>query len=143
VGVDAYLLKGFAAIKLNMAIQHIWSDQFYIDPLMHQDLIRSLKPIKKQLSELSELSELSSHHIIAHNGEHIKITDRHILLVSAIYHNLKREEIADLMNISPNTVDMNIKRIKNKMGVENRLTLIQLFSDWGLLQPVAFKNKQN
>jgi hypothetical protein len=38
---------------------------------------------------------------------------------------------------------MNIKRIKNKMGVENRLTLIQLFSDWGLLQPVAFKNKQN
>ena len=143
VGVDAYLLKGFAAIKLNMAIQHIWSGQFYIDPLMHQDLIRSLKPIKKQLSELSELSELSSHYIIAHNGEHIKITDRHILLVSAIYHNLKREEIADLMNISPNTVDMNIKRIKNKMGVENRLTLIQLFSDWGLLQPVAFKNKQN
>lgn len=134
VGIDAYLLKGFASIKLNMAIQHIWSGQFYIDPLMHQNLMSSLKPIRKQLSELS------SHHAIAHNGEHIKITDRHILLVSAIYHNLKREQIADLMNISPNTVDMNIKRIKNKMGVENRLALIQLFADWGLIQPVTLKN---
>lgn len=133
--IDAYILKGFTSTKLNAAILSILSNQFYLDPLLYHSLVNNTKPIRNQ----PELSELYSYHIIEHQGEKLKITDRHILLVSAIYHNMKREEIARLMNISTGSVDMNMKRLKNKMGVESRIALVKLFSEWGLIQPITHK----
>lgn len=135
-GIDGYLLKGFTATKLNTALQSVLSNQFYIDPLLYHNMVNSIHPIPNQLSGLPELP---SHHLVVHHGEKLKITDRQVLLVSAMYENMKREEIAQLMNISTDSIDMNIKRLKNKMGVESRIALVKLFSEWGLIQPIAHK----
>lgn len=149
-GVNACVIKGFTALKLNSILEQVRAQKFYIDPLMHNNLVESLKIIRTQLTELSEatdlaelkeLADLSSHHIIEHNGERLKITDRHVLLVSAIYHNMKREDIAQLMNVSIEAVDMNIKRIKHKMGVDSKLELIKLFEEWSLIQPINKKKR--
>ena len=129
-GFDAYLLKGFNSFKLSKVISQLSMKSFVIDPILSKDIIKHLKPIKSQLSELSELSEFFK---IEHNGIEFKITDRHILLVSAIYHSLRREEISNLMNIAPDTVDQNIKRFKQKLGVDTKMELVKLFIEWGLI----------
>lgn len=151
---DAYLLKGYTALKLNAVIEKIDTAAFVVDPLIKTFVLGQLKLIKpelselaglselarvtelaelKALSELSELSDLSNSFTITHNGNVIKITDRHILLVSAIYHSKQREEIASLMCIAPDTVDQNIKRFKQKMGIDSKMELVKLFVEWGLI----------
>jgi DNA-binding CsgD family transcriptional regulator len=43
-------------------------------------------------------------------------------------------KIADLMCISQETVDQNIKRLKPKLSVESRLDLIKLLTEWGKIK---------
>lgn len=151
---DAYLLKGYTALKLNAVIEKIENASFVVDPLIKTFIVGQVKLIKaelselsalselsrvaelselKLLSELSELSNLSEAFTITHNGSVINITDRHILLVSAIYHSKQRDEIASLMCIAPDTVDQNIKRFKQKMGIDSKMELVKLFVEWGLI----------
>jgi DNA-binding CsgD family transcriptional regulator len=37
------------------------------------------------------------------------------------------------MNIAPDTVDQNIKRFKQRLGVESKMELVKLFIEWGLI----------
>ncbi len=128
------MLKGFTQHKLKTVVEKTNQNKFYIDPLINKKLLGQLKPIK---NELSELSELSNFEVIIHNGEKIKITDRHILLVSAIYYSFKRDKIADIMCLSTDAIDQNIKRLKHKIGIETKMELVRIFIEWGLILPIS------
>jgi two-component system, chemotaxis family, chemotaxis protein CheY len=142
-GIDALLLKGFTAHKLSMLIDHLKSNKFYIDILLHQYFEDCLSAIEQQLkalikipelTQLKELTELSKSHSLKHNGETLKINYRHVLLVSAIYHSFKRVEIAELLHLGTDAVDINIKRLRTKLCAENKNELVKLFTEWGLIQ---------
>lgn len=124
-------MKGFTQHKLKVVVERIQKKQFYIDPLINKNIIGLTKIIK------NELSELSNFETILYNDEKIKITDRHILLVSSIYYSLKRDKIADIMHLSKDAVDQNIKRLRNKMGIETKMELVRIFIEWGLIPPIS------
>jgi DNA-binding NarL/FixJ family response regulator len=94
------------------------------------ELLELSKNDKKALQD----KEVVPYEILTHNGKIAKITDKHIMMVSAIYHCMQRAEIANLMNISNDTVDTKIKRLKAELSIEDRIELIKLFQDWGFVK---------
>ncbi|MFN5025100.1 MAG: LuxR C-terminal-related transcriptional regulator [Bacteroidota bacterium] len=47
---------------------------------------------------------------------------------------LERNKIADKLNITEQTVDTTVKRLKQSLSVDDRIQLIRLFHDWGYLR---------
>jgi DNA-binding NarL/FixJ family response regulator len=74
--------------------------------------------------------------VVLHNGKHFKINDRHGLLVSAIYHSLERNQMADSLSISEQSVDTTIKRLKQSFSLEDRIQLVKLFEGWGYVRRI-------
>lgn len=158
--LNGFLFNDITAHKLNICMQQInLHNQFYIDLTYRKDFFMAVKKIIPEirkltkhldLSEITELSDLSAlsenselallnngavtYDAVIHNGKSIKINDRHILLVSAIYHCLQRREIADIMHIAEHSVDTTIKRLKQSLSIDDRIKLIRLFQDWGYIR---------
>ena len=142
---DAYLLKGFSALKLKKVIDCLQENALFIDPLLNTELQKQIRTLKckctklqeqselLELSKLADLTKLDDGIKIEYNGSVIKISEKNIQLVSAIYHSLNREKIAEILIVSPNTVDQNIKRLKQKFEVQNKMELVKLFLEWGLI----------
>jgi DNA-binding NarL/FixJ family response regulator len=157
--LNGFIFLPFTVHKLNICLNHIAENKRYIDLTYRRDFLTSLKEIQGELKslrnqpelsklwELAELTELSEvndpnehnkdaaeYDVFTHNGKQIKINHRHILLVSAIYHSLERNKIADKLNITEQTVDTTVKRLKQSLSVDDRIQLIRLFHDWGYLR---------
>lgn len=158
--LNGFLFSPITVHKLNLCLNQIINqNQFYVDLTYRKDFFDSIKNISTELdklanltklTELTELAEIAeytdppelaelnkdatAHDIVLHNGKHIKINDRHILLVSAIYHSLGRDKIADSLNITEQTVDTSVKRLKHNLSVEDRIQLIKLFGEWGYVR---------
>ena len=139
--VDAVLIKDFPKPKLNTVIEVIGNNKRYIDPLLYNDVVKSLPLLKDELSELSELSEKAIQ--IDHKGQTIKIKEKHIILISAIYQSYSATDIANLLHISPAAVNQSIKRLKSKLDIKNRMELIKLFLDLGLIRNISQQQNEN
>jgi len=158
--LNGFLFNPVTDQKLNLCLQQITQEKkFHIDLTYRRDFFSALIKISKELNALSKHEELSklnelmellelsnddkkalqdegalTFHKLKHNGRPVKITDKHVLIVSAIYHCMQRAEIANLMNISNDTVDTKIKRLKAELSIEDRIELIKLFQDWGFVK---------
>jgi len=159
--LNGFIFNPVTPHKLNLCLQHILQEKkFHIDLTYRRDFFSALIKISKELNALSKHEELSKlnelmellelskndkkalqdkevvpYETLTHNGKIAKITDKHIMMVSAIYHCMQRGQIADLMNISNETIDTTIKRLKEGLSIEDRIELIRLFQDWGYIKP--------
>lgn len=160
--LNGFLFNDITSHKLQKCLSEIASNKFYLDLTYRKDFLLRILELKPQLNQLakwgelagiselsdltqlpdlSDISELSDVNKttpvfdeVEYLGKHIKINDRHILLVSAVYHCMQRQQIADLLHISESSVDTSVKRLKRSLSIEDRVSLIKLFKDWGYIK---------
>ncbi len=112
VGVAGYLLKSAAADELVAAIRAVHSGRKYLDATVTQVLMEAW-----QAGEQREES----------------LTDREteVLILTAQGKTMK--VIAELLNISPKTVEFHRARLTHKLGLENKTELVAYAIKQGLV----------
>lgn len=137
--INGYLLKGFHSLKLGQALKSVFSGRFFIDPKLHRK-VAQLFDFDDIPEILGNLKENSDSVIIEQDGKKIKISDRQVLIVSALFHSKRKEEIAQMLFIEPESVVQNIKRLKVKLNANDRMELIRIFIEYGLIDNVQLVN---
>lgn len=140
--INGYVLKGFSLVKLNQAIQCAFAGKFYIDHKLHKKIADLFK--LEEIPELFEgLKESADSVIIEQEGFKVKISDRQVLIVSALFYSKSQGEIAEMLSIEPQSVAKNIKRLKERLNATDRMELIRIFMEYGLIDNVQIINPAN
>jgi len=108
-GANGYLLKHAMDNELFQAIQVILADQ----------------PFVSELIDAAALREFTTH-----NNQ---LTPRELEVLQLISEGLTNPQIADLLNISPNTVTRHRANLMQKLQVHNRVELINVAFNRGLI----------
>jgi len=137
--INGYLLKGFPAINLKTAMEASFKGRFYIDNRLHKKIARLFDYDEIPLLA-DNLKETDSYVEIEHGGKKVKISDRQVLIVSAMFDSKRKEEIAKMLSIEPQSVAQNIKRLKIKLNANDRMELIRIFIEYGLIDNVQLIN---
>ena len=114
-GAQGYLHKGQATSQLLDAIRAVLAGKVYVseelaDHLLHR--VVSGKTVERSPMELLSNRELEAFELIGQGQT--------------------TEKIADLMNVSPKTVETYRARIKEKLGISNVTELVQRAAQWVL-----------
>jgi DNA-binding NarL/FixJ family response regulator len=114
-GASGYLLKASASDELAQAIQTVLSDRYYVTTLITKDVIESL---------------------LTSNGPHeaseddLTVRQREILQLVAEGHSAK--EIAQILNVSPRTVEFHKAQIMEQLDLHSTAELIKYAITHGL-----------
>jgi len=109
-GAQGFILKDADSDELTKAIEIVMSGQNYFS----QDLLRNVI--------LSLSSNVKTDH--THPKEEVKFTEREIEVLEQICKGLSNQEIADVLFISPRTVERHRANLFNKTGSKNSVNLV-------------------
>lgn len=118
IGAAGYVLKRSAADQLLQAIRTVYSGRSYIDPALMDIVVEGLrqKAISPGQDAFDTLTE----------------REREVFILLAKGH--KIPEIASILKLSPKTVDFHRANIMNKLGLTNRVELVQYALRKGLIK---------
>lgn len=100
-GADGYLLKSTKRAALRDAIHTVIDGGALIDPSVAQYILNNLKPESSKV------------------GSTVELSDREIKTLSLLSEGYVKKEIADQLGVTPHTVATFIKRIYEKLNVQN------------------------
>ncbi|MCB0473124.1 MAG: response regulator transcription factor [Flavobacteriaceae bacterium] len=106
-GAKGYLLKDIHPDTLLEALNGVLKEGFYHTKKVSDTLVHSLQPnggLKK--------------------NEHIDLADREIEFLKLVSTEMTYKEIADIMNLSPKTIDGYREQLFKKLDVKNRIGLV-------------------
>jgi DNA-binding CsgD family transcriptional regulator len=63
-----------------------------------------------------------------------RLTDREFEIIELSVHGLSSKEIGDKLNISARTVETHLKNVYNKMGIENKIELLNIAYSFNLIR---------
>jgi PAS domain S-box-containing protein len=100
-----------------------------IDPYLGQLGQLCSKPVNKNLIEIikTNLKDIISPFTLKLSSEYINLTSSEIQVADFIKYGLRNKEIAETMNISPETVAVHRKHIRKKMGINNTKTNLNTY----------------
>ncbi len=78
---------------------------------------------------LSEISNLKNHSLINKSGNLIHLTPRESDCISILMQNRTMKEIGKLLDLSPRTVECHIENVKQKLEVNYKSQLVDIFSN--------------
>jgi len=112
-GADGYVLKEDADTELMKALETISNEQFYISPLLSNDVIRQFIVNQMQKTVPTKNKSLK------------KITPREREVLSLIVEGYSNKKIAGILEISIRTVEHHRLNIMRKLGTNNTVDLIK------------------
>ncbi len=115
-GASAYVLKSGAAEELLTAIEQAWAGRIYITPDFDRNIIESVreKPAKTSRSPLD-------------------LTDRQRQILQLVAEGRQNKEIADILYVSPKTVEFHRSRLMAKLGAHSVAELTRFAIQEGLV----------
>jgi len=117
-GASGYLLKQSAASELHLAIDAVLKGQLYITPLIAKDL---LEPALRPSDGLPSTK---------HPGT---LTPRQREVLQLVAEGQSTKEIANLLNISPKTVEFHKSHISSQLGIHTAAGLTKFAIAHGLV----------
>ena len=115
-GASGYLLKRSAATELIQGLQSVMNDEFYVTPLITQEVVTSLlKPTQPLLATIDDL------------------TTRQHEILQLVAQGLSAKEIADKLKISHRTVEFHKNRIMEQLNVHTTTDLVKFALAHGLV----------
>ena len=117
IGVAGYVLKRAAADELVMAIRTVYQGKSFLDSNVTSTIVADYRQDGTTGAE-TDYEQLSER-------------EREVLVLSARGHT--NREIAELLQISPKTVDFHRTRIMQKLGVKGKVALAQYALRHGLI----------
>ena len=103
-GADGYILKTASAAELAKAVVTIFHGENALDPHVAHKLINRLG--SRQLYRSAGMVE--------------GLTEREMEVLRAVAHGKSNKEIGDLLSISSNTVQVHLRNVYGKLGVNDR-----------------------
>lgn len=110
LGVKGYILKDSAASDILSAVRHVARGEYYISPLISRFLIERgdrMKSFKRTYPQMETLT----------------VTERSVLKLVA--RNRTSREIADLLHVSPKTIENHRVNIAKKLGLRGAHSLVK------------------
>jgi len=117
IGAEGYVLKRAAADELVMAIRAVYQGKSFLDSDVTSTILADYSQNRKPGAE-TDYQQLSER-------------EREILVMLA--HGYTNRRIAELLKISPKTVDFHRARIMSKLGIKGRVALAQYALRHGLV----------
>lgn len=118
IGAEGYVLKRAAADELVMAIRAVHQGKSFLDSNVTSTILADYRQDGKP-GEETDYKQLSER-------------EREILIMLA--RGYSNRQIAELLNISPKTVDFHRTRVMKKLGVKGRVALAQYALRHGLIE---------
>ena len=119
-GAHAYILKKAVFDELKLALDAVQNGEYYLSPAISRVLI-------DQLLQTSQL--------LPHITSYEKLTQREREVLQLMLEKRSRKDIAQLLSISPKTVDKHQENIKEKLDVHEEYDLLQFAKLIGILNP--------
>ena len=113
-GAKGYIMKQEGTEKIRNAIRCVLSGKTYLSPDMTQNAVEQLGP-GKAAAGASPVDALSN---------------RELELFQLTGQGKEISEIADIMNISPRTVEVHRSHIKKKLGLRTSTDIFQMAYEW-------------
>lgn len=110
LGADAYVLKGANPDELFLGMRYAIDGDLFISPKLARFMVQSYLVVNRQRKSLPPLENLSP---------------REREIVRLIINGKKSKSIADILFISPQTVDKHRSNILQKLGISSSSALIQ------------------
>jgi len=117
-GVSGYVIKRAAESELTDAIQAISRGDMYIHPAMTRALLKDLAPIPKPKPATSTQDTL---------------TKREVDVLRLIARGYTNNQIAELLSVSPRTVEGHRANLMHKLDLHSRVELVEYAEEHGLL----------
>ncbi|MDR3539769.1 MAG: response regulator transcription factor [Desulfosporosinus sp.] len=118
IGAEGYVLKRAAADELVMAIRAVYKGKSFLD----SDVTSTV------------LSDYSQDGKIGADTDYQQLSEREREILVMLAHGYSNREIAELLKISPKTVDFHRARIMNKLGIKGRVALAKYAIRHGLVE---------
>jgi len=118
IGAAGYVLKRSAADQLLQAIRTVYSGRSYIDPALTDIVVEGLR--QKAVSPGQDAFDT--------------LTEREREIFILLAKGYKIPEIASILKLSPKTVDFHRANIMSKLGLSNRVELVQYALRKGLIE---------
>lgn len=116
VGASGYIVKRAAGDELIGAIQAVSKGYMYIHPAITRLLVSDLSPS-----------------IDAHKGALESLTPRELEVMSFIIRGFTNRQIAEALFISQRTVEGHRANVFGKLGLKNRVELVEFAEKYGLM----------
>lgn len=115
-GASGYISKGASIAEFKTAIDMVLVGKVYISPKLAQQLV------------INSMSECSSSPLL-------KLSQRELQIAELLTHGKRANEVAEILSISPKTINTYKYRIYEKLGVTNDVELTLAAVKYGLVDP--------
>lgn len=119
VGANAYLTKNSDSEVIYEAVKTVFQDEFYFNALTNKALIDGLRT--KRQNESGAPAE-------------VRLTDKEITILRLMCEEKSTKEIADMVELSPRTVEAIRDKLKSKTGAKSMAGLVMYAVKAGLIE---------
>lgn len=119
-GAHAYILKKAVFDEMKLALDAVQNGEYYLSPAISRVLIDQL---------------FQSSHASPYLTSYEKLTQREREVLQLMLEKRSRKDIAQILSISPKTVDKHQENIKDKLEVYEEEDLLQFAKLIGILKP--------
>lgn len=117
IGAEGYVLKRAAADELVLAIRAVHQGKSFLDANVTSTILADYQNGKNSA-----------------DTDYKQLTEREREILVMLAHSYSNRQIAELLKISPKTVDFHRARIMNKLGIKGRVALAQYALRHGLVE---------
>ena len=118
VGANSYLTKEFDSETIYQAIRTCYEQEFFFNDLTNKALLNGLRMKKPQEAPVQE----------------VHLTDKEITILKLMCEEKSTKEIADIVDLSPRTVEAIRDKLKTKTGVKSMAGLVMYAVKAGIVE---------
>jgi len=118
IGANSYLTKESDSETIYQAIKTCYEQEFFFNDLTNKALLNGLRMKKPQESPMQE----------------VQLTDKEITILKLMCEEKSTKEIADIVDLSPRTVEAIRDKLKTKTGVKSMAGLVMYAVKAGIVE---------
>jgi DNA-binding NarL/FixJ family response regulator len=118
IGANSYLTKESDSETIYQAIRTCYEQEFFFNDLTNKALLNGLRMKKPQESPMQE----------------VQLTDKEITILKLMCEEKSTKEIADIVDLSPRTVEAIRDKLKTKTGVKSMAGLVMYAVKAGIVE---------
>src|SRR6476469_4454847 len=118
IGANSYLTKESDSETIYQAIKTCFEQEFFFNDLTNKALLNGLRMKKPQESPMQE----------------VQLTDKEITILKLMCEEKSTKEIADIVDLSPRTVEAIRDKLKTKTGVKSMAGLVMYAVKAGIVE---------
>jgi DNA-binding NarL/FixJ family response regulator len=118
IGANSYLTKESDSETIYQAIKTCYEQEFFFNDLTNKALLNGLRMKKPQESPMQE----------------VQLTDKEITILKLMCEEKSTKEIADIVDLSPRTVEAIRDQLKTKTGVKSMAGLVMYAVKAGIVE---------